>query len=63
MGTIRAFLCVFEKSQVVVLDICNVKAIKFPMVLTSHRVQGNDLMYKLLQHVEDGIREAITTLD
>jgi hypothetical protein len=52
-----------KKSQVVVWDICNVRAIKFPMVPTSHRVQGNDPMYKLLHHVEDGIKEVITTLD
>lgn len=32
------------------------------MVLTTHKVQGNDPMYTLPQHAKDGIREAIATM-
>jgi hypothetical protein len=46
----------------VILDVCNVKAIKFPMVPMTHKIQGNDLVYTLPQHAKYGIREAIATL-
>jgi hypothetical protein len=52
-----------RKYQVVVLDVYNVWAIKFPMVRINHQVQGNDLVYTLFEHVEDGIREAIDVLN
>jgi len=30
--------------------------------LTDHKMQGNDLVYMLFEHVEDGIRQHIATL-
>jgi hypothetical protein len=41
---------------------CHIKAIKFLMAPTNHRVQGNDFVYKLPKHVEDGIRQAIVAI-
>jgi hypothetical protein len=32
-------------------------------VPANHKVQGNDLIYKLSEYVEDGIRHAIATID
>jgi hypothetical protein len=33
------------------------------MAPIDHRVQGSELVYKLLEHVEDGIRHDITTIE
>jgi hypothetical protein len=33
------------------------------MVVATHKVEGNDLVYMLLEHVDDKIRELITALD
>jgi len=32
-------------------------------VPANHKVQGNDLIYKLSEYVKDGIRHAIATID
>ncbi len=42
---------------------CHIRAIKFSMAPTNHKVQGNDLVYKLPKHVKDGIMQAITTIE
>jgi hypothetical protein len=39
-----------------------VREIKFPMLPIEHRVHGNDLVYKLLEHAKDGIRQAMATI-
>jgi hypothetical protein len=39
------------------------RAIKFPMLPTNHKVQGNDLVYKLLEYVENGISHSIAAIE
>jgi hypothetical protein len=62
-GNLGSSYVPLRKSQTTHVHVCHVKAIKFPMFLADHRVQGNDLVYKLLEHAEDGIRQAIATID
>jgi hypothetical protein len=62
-GSSKSSYLLLRKSQIVYIHVCRVKAIRFPMLLANHRVQGNDLVYKLLKHDEDGIRQAIVTID
>jgi hypothetical protein len=50
-----------KRCQVAILDVCNVRAIKFLMVPTTHRSKVMTV-YMLPQHAKDGIREAIATL-
>jgi hypothetical protein len=47
-----------KRFQVVFWMFCNVREIKFLMVPTTHRVQGNDFVYMLLEHAKDGIKES-----
>jgi hypothetical protein len=46
----------------VYIHACHARVIKFPMALIDHRVQGNELMYKLPEHEEDGIRNVIVAI-
>jgi hypothetical protein len=53
----------YWKSQIAHIRVCHVRKIKFPIFPTNHKVQGNNLVYKLHGHAEDGIRQATTTID
>lgn len=62
-GNLGSSYVLLRKSQTVHVHVCHVRAIKFLMFQTNHGVQGNDFVYKLPAHAEDGIRQAITTID
>jgi hypothetical protein len=49
--------------QIAYIHECHIRAIKFSMAPTNHKVQGNDLVYKLPKHAKDGIRQAIVTIE
>jgi hypothetical protein len=49
--------------QTAYIHACRIKSIKFLMALANHRIQGNDIVYKLPEHAEDGIRQAIATIE
>jgi hypothetical protein len=46
-----------QKSQKAYVAVENVRAVKFPMLLTDHRVSGNDPVYKLQAEVDEAILE------
>lgn len=51
-------MCFLKGFKLLFWMFCNVREIKFLMVPTTHRVQGNDYVYMLPEHAKDGIKES-----
>jgi hypothetical protein len=49
-----------RRFEVFYIYVCHVRVFKFPMLPTYHKVQGNDLVYKLPKFAKDDIRQNIT---
>jgi len=63
VGLFTIFICSIEEIfNVVFIRVCHIRVIKFPMLPANHRVQGNDLVYKLPEYAEDGIRQSIVAV-
>jgi hypothetical protein len=62
-GSSKSSYVLLRRSQIAYMHVCHVRAIKFPMLLAYHKVQGNDLVYKLPKHAKDGIKRAIAAID
>lgn len=62
-GQLESTYVLLKDFQTTYIHVCHVRAIKFLMAPTNHRVQGNDLMYKLFKHVEDGIKQSIVAIE
>ncbi len=52
-----------RNSHFAYVHVSHVMAIKFPMLLAQHRVQGNDHAYLLPNHASKGINDDIEPLE
>jgi hypothetical protein len=62
-GWIKFTYVLLMQSCTTYIHACHVRVIKFPMLLANYKVQGNELVYKLSPHVEDGIRHATVSIE
>jgi hypothetical protein len=62
-GWTRFAYILLMHSQTTYVHACQVQIIKFPMLLADYKVQGNELVYELSTHEEDGIKHAIASIE
>jgi hypothetical protein len=62
-GKLDSSYVLLSRSHVVYIHVCHVRAIKFPMLPSNHKVHGNELIYKLSVHAEYGIKHVIASIE